>query len=225
MGELRKVLLEASKEKEEKERKEGKMLKKLHVLDDVIEEFIDGLEDEIMGVEGNPVFVKKAHQLLADMSKEYSEFMMALRSIVNAVDRKEKILPAFEKGESKVRDILDGAEKNGSDEDGEEIPEEEMEDEGDEGDEDDGDSEFELKVAKKKGKSKKLKEALEISINESSEEDVAFKEMTIWLKNMKQKMMKTESSIKKKTIDMNVTDTFMRLSKVDEESFFNYFWG
>lgn len=223
MGELRKVLLEASKEKEEKDRKEGKMLKKLHVLDDVIEDFIDVLEDEIMGVEGNPVFVKKAHQLLADMSKEYSEFMMALRSIVNAVDRKEKILPAFEKGESKVRDILDGAGKNGSDEDGEEIPEED--DIEDEKEEDDSGDEFELKVAKKKGgKSKKLKEALEISINETNE-DAAFKEMTIWLKNMKQKMIKTESSIKKKTIDMNVTDTFMRLSKVDEESFFNYFWG
>jgi hypothetical protein len=38
-------------------------------------------------LQDNPVFVKKAHQLLADMSKEYSEFILALRSIVNAVDQ------------------------------------------------------------------------------------------------------------------------------------------
>lgn len=162
MGELRKVLLEASKE--EKQRKEGKMLKKLHALDDVIEDFIDDLEDQIMGVEGNPVFVKKAHQLLADMSKEYSEFMMALRSIVNAVDRKEKILPAFEKGESRVRDILDGQGRSGP-EDGEIPPEGEEEDVPPE--EDDGEDEFELKIGKKGGKKKgkkksPVKEALEM---------------------------------------------------------------
>lgn len=86
----------------------GKYLNKLHSLDDQIEDFVDSLEDEIMKTEDNPMFVKKAQQLVADMSKEYSEFIMALRSIVNAVDRKGKILPSFEKQESKVRDVRDG---------------------------------------------------------------------------------------------------------------------
>lgn len=159
MGEkFREILEEAAKLAKDKAPKKGKMLKKLHVLDDQIEDFIDALEDEIIGVEGNPVFVKKAHQLLADMSKEYSEFIVALRAIVNAVDRKEKIVPAFEKQESRVRDVLDG-QGNGPME--EEPPPEEDKPEEDDG----GDDEFELKVAKKgKGKKKKsaVKEALEM---------------------------------------------------------------
>ena len=151
---LREILLEAKKkEGDSKKKREGKMLKKLHELDDKIEDFIDGIEDEIIAVEDNPMFVKKAHQLLADMSKEYSEFIVALRAIVNAVDRKEKILPAFEKTESRVRDVLDG-QGNGPPP-AEEPP---MEEEPPPEEEDDGgDDEFELKVAKKKG----IKEALE----------------------------------------------------------------
>lgn len=148
MGEkFREILNEKSKPK-------GKMLKKLHSLDDTIEDFIDQLEDEIMGVEDSPVFVKKAHQLLADMSKEYSEFILALRAIVNAVDRKEKILPAFEKPESRVRDVLDGA--GGPQEpEGEEAPPEDDKEETPPEDDKENDDEYELKVAKKK-----LKEAL-----------------------------------------------------------------
>jgi hypothetical protein len=153
---FRDILEEAAKEAKKadsKKKREGKMLKQLHVLDDRIEDFIDSLEDEIIGVEGNPVFVKKAHQLLADMSKEYSEFIVALRAIVNAVDRKEKVLPAFEKQESRVRDVLDG-QGNGP-MDNEEPPPE--------GEEEPAaaakDDEYELKVAKKGGK-KGVKEAL-----------------------------------------------------------------
>jgi hypothetical protein len=151
MGEkLKEVLIEAAKEVKKADPKKGKMLKKLHILDDQIEDFIDSLEDEIIAVEDNPVFVKKAHQLLADMSKEYSEFIVALRAIVNAVDRKEKILPAFEKQESRVRDVLDG-QGNGGMEDGEEAPPEETPPK-------EKDDEYELKVAKKGG----VKEALEM---------------------------------------------------------------
>jgi len=150
MGEkFREVLNEASTKK-----REGKMLRKLHVLDDTIEDFIDELEDGIMSVEDNPVFVKKAHQLLADMSKEYSEFIVALRAIVNAVDRKEKILPAFEKQESRVRDVLDGAGGPQGPE-GEEEPSPEDDSETPPPEDDKEDDEYELKVAKKK-----LKEAL-----------------------------------------------------------------
>jgi hypothetical protein len=146
---FREVLSEESKPK-------GKMLKKLHQLDDTIEDFIDKLEDEIISVEDSPVFVKKAHQLLADMSKEYSEFILALRAIVNAVDRKEKILPAFEKPESRVRDVLDGGGQGGPQD---APPEEELPDDGGgkeaEPEDKKDDDEYELKVAKKK-----LKEAL-----------------------------------------------------------------
>ena len=153
MGEkLKEVLKEAAKKaKKEKAPKKGKMLKQLHVLDDQIEDFIDKIEDEIMAVEDNPVFVKKAHQLLADMSKEYSEFIVAIRAIVNAVDRKEKILPAFEKQESRVRDVLDG-QGNGSMDDGGQPPAEEA------APPEEKDDEYELKVAKKGG----VKEALEM---------------------------------------------------------------
>jgi hypothetical protein len=166
MGDKFREILEAAEEEKTdttdstaKKKREGKMLKQLHVLDDRIEDFIDELEDEIINVQDNPVFVKKAHQLLADMSKEYSEFIVALRSIVNAVDRKEKILPAFEKQESRVRDVLDG-QNNGPPENGEPPPE------GEEGGEEappkeggDSDDEYELKVAKK-GKKSPVKEAL-----------------------------------------------------------------
>ena len=97
MSKLKEVLNEAKKENK-------KMLPDLHSLDDTIETFIQKLEDKINAVKDNPIFVRKAHQLLGDMSKEYSEFMFALRAIVNAVDRKGLVLPK-EKPVGKVRDI------------------------------------------------------------------------------------------------------------------------
>lgn len=146
MGKLRTFL-------NEEDKNSGKMLKKLHVLDDEIESFIGKLEDEIMGIEDNPVFIKKAHQLIADMSKEYSEFIMALRSIVNAVDRKGQILPAIGKPESKVRDVLSGGSNNGPEvEETEEEPEKENNNNSDKKEDED---EYELKVAKKGDKKKK----------------------------------------------------------------------
>ena len=145
---------------DKKDKKDKKMLGRLHELDDKIEEFIDGLEDKIIDIQDNPTFVKKATQLLADMSKEYSEFIVALRAVVNAVDRKGQMIPGFEKTESRVRDVMDGA-GNGPPPEGEE----EGPPEGEEGPppEEEGDEEFELKVAKKDKKKKKkgIKEALE----------------------------------------------------------------
>ena len=154
---LRQHLLEGKTPK----KKNGKMLTKLHELDDKIEEFVDGLEDEIMATEDNPMFVKKAQQLLADMSKEYSEFIMALRAIVNAVDRKEKVVPMFDKQEGRVRDIRDGANNGGMPP--EDLPPEEGDappEEGDappdkDGEEDENNVDVELKV--KGGKKKKKK--------------------------------------------------------------------
>lgn len=89
------------------EEKKGKTkyLPKLHQLDDSIEDFIQSLEKEINKSEtDNPIFVRKAHQLIADMNKEYSEFIAALRSIVNAIDREGFSLPE-NPVISKVRDV------------------------------------------------------------------------------------------------------------------------
>lgn len=97
MSKLKDVLNEAKK-------KDSKMLPELHALDDTIEKFIQKLEDKINKIKDNPIFVKKAFQLLGDMSKEYSEFMFALRAIVNAVDRKGLVLPK-EKPIGRVRDV------------------------------------------------------------------------------------------------------------------------
>ena len=96
---------DALNEAEKKKKKESKkMLPELHALDDKCEDFIQKLEGKINGVKDNPIFVKKAHQLLGDMSKEYSEFIAALRAIVNAVDRKGMSLPK-ERIIGKVRDV------------------------------------------------------------------------------------------------------------------------
>lgn len=99
-------LLEA---KAKPKKKNGKMLDKLHELDRKIEDFIEKLEDQINSIEDNPVYVRKCHKLIASMSKEYSEFIVALRAIVNALDRKSQIGPMFQRQESKIRDIMHGA--------------------------------------------------------------------------------------------------------------------
>lgn len=119
---LRNILMsESSKDEKKSKSGEGKMLKKLHMLDDTIDNYIEDLEDKIMNVEENPTFVRKATQLLANLSKEYSEFISALRAVVHAVDRKGKVIPTFEKQESKVRSVLDNIDGEGGEE---EIPKE-----------------------------------------------------------------------------------------------------
>ena len=100
MSKIKDALNEAAKKKSEPK----KMLPKLHALDDTIEKFIQELEGKINAVKDNPIFVRNAHQLLGDMSKEYSEFMFALRALVNACDRKGMTLPK-EKPIGRVRDI------------------------------------------------------------------------------------------------------------------------
>lgn len=106
---LKKILLsEASKKKP---KKSSKMLDKLHQLDTNINFFIEQLEDKVNETENNPVFVRKCHKLIANMSKEYSEFLNALRAVVNAVDRKSKILPSFGRQDSSIRDIRSGNDK------------------------------------------------------------------------------------------------------------------
>jgi hypothetical protein len=89
---------------EQEENRNCKMMNKLHQLDLTIEQFIQELESEVNDIDDNPMFTKKCHQLIAEMSKEYAEFMAALRSIVHAIDRKMQIVPFFD-AESKIRDI------------------------------------------------------------------------------------------------------------------------
>jgi len=55
----------------------AKMKPKLHKLDNTIEKFIEDIEKQIDDIEDNPVFQRKINQLLVDMSKEHSEFIMS----------------------------------------------------------------------------------------------------------------------------------------------------
>jgi len=65
----------------------------LHKLDDKIEKFIEDIEKQIDNITDNPVFQRKINQLLVDMSKEHGEFMLALRSVVAALDRGAQMVP------------------------------------------------------------------------------------------------------------------------------------
>ncbi len=70
-----------------------KLKPSLHKLDDKIEKFIEQIEKQIDAVEENPVFQRKVNQLLVDLSKEHGEFILALRSVVAALDRGAQMIP------------------------------------------------------------------------------------------------------------------------------------
>jgi len=72
----------------------GKLKPRLHLLDDKIEKFIEDIEARVDKVEGNPVFQRKMNQLIVDLSKEHGEFILALRSIVAAMDRISQYTPS-----------------------------------------------------------------------------------------------------------------------------------
>jgi hypothetical protein len=59
----------------------------------------------------------------------------------------------------------------------------------------------------------------------SKEESKALASMSAYMKDIKARMAKAEKSIKKGKIDANVTDVFMRMQKVRDEDFFEYFWS
>jgi len=71
-----------------------KLKPKLHTLDNKIEAFIETIEKQIDKIEDNPVFQRKVNQLLVDLSKEHGEFILALRSVVAALDRGAQMVPA-----------------------------------------------------------------------------------------------------------------------------------
>ena len=74
--------------------KKRKLKPRLHLLDDKIEKFIEEIEREIDAVEDNPVFQRRMNQMLIDLSKEHGEFLLAIRSVVAALDRGAQMIPA-----------------------------------------------------------------------------------------------------------------------------------
>lgn len=99
-----------------------KLKPKLHTLDNKIEVFIETIEKQIDKIEDNPVFQRKVNQLLVDLSKEHGEFILALRSVVAALDRGAQMIPV-RKPEFQARGV------NSEEEVPEEVPEEEVKDE------------------------------------------------------------------------------------------------
>ena len=111
------------------EESKPKLKPRLHLLDDKIEKFIEDIEGRIDKVEDNPVFQRKMNQLLVDMSKEHGEFILALRSVVAAMDRGGQVVPMLKRHEFAARGIsaddpaaqVPGAEEPGGDVDGERL--------------------------------------------------------------------------------------------------------
>ena len=101
-----------------------KLKPRLHLLDDKIEKFIENIESRIDEIEDNPVFQRKMNQLLVDMSKEHGEFILALRSVVAAMDRGGQVVPMLKRHEFAARGIsaddpaaqVPGAEEPGAEE-------------------------------------------------------------------------------------------------------------
>lgn len=87
------------------EESKPKLKPRLHLLDDKIEKFIEDIEARIDKVEGNPVFQRKMNQLIVDLSKEHGEFILALRSIVAAMDRAAQYTPSKREKEFQARGL------------------------------------------------------------------------------------------------------------------------
>jgi len=73
--------------------------RKVQTLDDTIDDFIDSVEKKIDEIKDNPNFQRKMYQLLADTTKEHSEFLMAMKRVASAIDSGAKVIP-FTKGEA-----------------------------------------------------------------------------------------------------------------------------
>jgi len=82
-----------------------KLKPKLHLLDDKIEKFIEDIEKRVDEIDDNPVFQRKLNQLLVDMSKEHGEFILALRSVVAAMDRGSQVVPMLKRHEFEPRGV------------------------------------------------------------------------------------------------------------------------
>ena len=67
--------------------------RKVQLLDDRIDDLIDDIEKRIQKEEENPVYQRKLFQLLADMTKEHGEFLMAIKRIASTIDSGAKTIP------------------------------------------------------------------------------------------------------------------------------------
>ena len=78
-----KVLTEATKD----------MRREAQVVEDQVDDFFDKVEAEIGKIKDNPVLQKQLHQMLADLSKEQGEFLMAMKRICGVLDSGSKTIP------------------------------------------------------------------------------------------------------------------------------------
>jgi phage-related minor tail protein len=69
------------------------MRRDAQVLEDQVDDFIDKVEGVIGGIKDNPVLQKQLYQMLADMNKEQSEFIMAVKRICQVLDSGSKTIP------------------------------------------------------------------------------------------------------------------------------------
>lgn len=69
------------------------MRREAQVLEDEVDNFHDRVEAEINKIGDNPVLQKQLHQMLADMNKEQSEFIMAMKRICQVLDSGSKTIP------------------------------------------------------------------------------------------------------------------------------------
>ena len=67
--------------------------RKVQILEDGIDDFMDQIEKKIDILDDNPVFQKNMYQMLADTVKEHDEFIMALKRVASTLDSGAKVIP------------------------------------------------------------------------------------------------------------------------------------
>ena len=67
--------------------------RKVQLLDDRIDNLIDDIEKKIQKEDENPTYQRQLHQMLANMTKEHSEFMMAIKRVASTIDGGSKTIP------------------------------------------------------------------------------------------------------------------------------------
>lgn len=67
--------------------------RKLQILDDKIDDYMDMIKVEIDKLDENPVYQRNMYQLLADTTKEHSEFLMALKRTAASLDSGSMVMP------------------------------------------------------------------------------------------------------------------------------------
>jgi len=124
--------------------------RKCQVLEDKIDDFMDQLEKEADGIVDNPTFQRSLYTMIANLTKEYNEFLAILKQVCQVLDSGAKVIPAELPA---VGEKMEAA--NNVTDEKPPVDQEETEQEEEPATEEQED-EFELKVAKK-GKKKKEK--------------------------------------------------------------------